>query len=194
MSATYAGKPHLPHLLQTMISSNKYTTASACFNLNEQQLDRFLPFLYVQYLEQNMNWKRVRERLRNSCLGQVLIPGYEGMPAKQFRSIPKEWTVRNFQKAMKDLPEEVRHRCIQYVKRVKEERKPLILPNNTYTDSGLRKLKAIALYVVELSEDYQKKKITPEKLHRLHLYCQDMAEMTKELSDRATATSEPCKP
>ena len=169
-----------------MISSNKYTTASACFNLNEQQLDRFLPFLYVQYLELNMNWKRVRERLRR-CLWEVVIPGYEGMPAQQFRSIPKEWTVRNFQKAMKDLPEEVRHRCIQYVKRMKEERKPLLLPNNTYTDSELRKLRAIALYVVELSERYQEKKITPEELHRLHLYCQDMAEMTKELHARATA-------
>ena len=170
-----------------MISYHKYTTASACFNLNEQQLDRFLPFLYVQYLEQNMNWKRVRESLRCRCLAGGAIPGYEGMPAKQFRSIPKEWTVRNFQKAMKDLPEEVRHRCIQYVKRVKEERKPLMLPNNTYTDSGLRQLKAIALYVVELSVRYQEKKITPEELRRLHLYCQDMAELTKELHARATA-------
>lgn len=175
-----------------MISSNKYTTASACFNLNEQQLDRFLPFLYVQYLELNMNWTRVRERLHGLCFEGCAIPGYEGIPAQQFRSIPKGWTVRNFQKAMKDLPEEVKHRCIQYVKRVKEERvkeerKSLLLPNNTYTDSELRHLKAIALYVVELSIRYQEKKITPEELHRLHLYCQDMAEMTKELHARATA-------
>ena len=170
-----------------MISYHKYTTASACFNLNEQQLDRFLPFLYVQYLELNMNWKRVRERLLGLCFEGCAIPGYEGMPAQQFRSIPKGWTVRNFQKAMKDLPEEVRHRCIQYVKRMKEERKPLLLPNNTYTDSELRKLRAIALYVIELSERYQEKKITPEELHRLHLYCQDMAEMTKELHARAAA-------